>query len=149
MGDENVQSGEQERLSFAAPLRAIEAISVDNSAGVLSLKAMKKIDAADPHLAGHFPNLTIFPGVFIIEGLRQMIALAMGESNGLMPDILTLRSVRFLAPVFPNDLITLHAIVGPSSRGRSFDVDARCERSDGVTVARLRGEFGYGSDSDA
>jgi 3-hydroxyacyl-[acyl-carrier-protein] dehydratase len=128
-------------LPFAAPLRAIEQISIDHSGDKLRLRATKVIDATDPYMAGHFPDFTIFPGIFIIESLQQAVASAFDQSGEMWPELLTLRSARFMAPLLPGDCMTLHATIGPMSEGNSFAVEAHCERGDGVTVAQMKAEF--------
>jgi 3-hydroxyacyl-[acyl-carrier-protein] dehydratase len=131
---------------FAVPLRAVDELRVQSCEGGLTLRAMKMVDANDPYLQGHFPDVTIFPGVFLIECLRQAVAWAVGRSMGGCPDIKVLHSVRFLAPLVPGDQIILDAIVGQILPGKNFDVDAHFRRSDGVTAARLKVEFGCGDD---
>jgi 3-hydroxyacyl-[acyl-carrier-protein] dehydratase len=130
-------------LLFASPLRAIDRISVEARNSGLTLYATKTIHAMDPYLSGHFPEFIIYPGVFIIEGLRQAVAAALGESEGRLPEITALPSIRFLAPLFPGDTMTLEATLKQISEGAPFEVCACCRRNDGVTVAQLRVEFGY------
>jgi len=142
-------SAPQDCVGFAAPLLAIDRIEVSGREGILTLSAIKKIDAKAPYLAGHFPNFAIFPGIFIIEGLRQAVAAALGEIDGLLPEIRTLRSVRFMAPLLPGDSMRLDATLVPSSDGISWEVEARCARNDGVTAARMKLEFCYGVPSGA
>jgi 3-hydroxyacyl-[acyl-carrier-protein] dehydratase len=132
-------------LGFAAPLHAIESVSVERCEGKLRVHATKEIKATDPYMAGHFPGFVIFPGVFIIESLRQLVVTALGDLEGILPEILTLRSVRFLAPVLPGDSISLDAAIGPVPDRKSFEIEAFCRRSDGVTAAVLKVEFGYGA----
>jgi 3-hydroxyacyl-[acyl-carrier-protein] dehydratase len=131
-------------LRFAAPFRCVEHIRIVNCEDGLTLHATKVIDPTDPYLSGHFPDLTIFPGVFIIESLCQTVTLALGELEGLLPQIATLRSVRFLAPLFPGNRMTMRATIGPLSVKKTFEVDAQCQRNDGVMVARLKVKFRYG-----
>jgi 3-hydroxyacyl-[acyl-carrier-protein] dehydratase len=131
-------------LRCATPLHAVEHVSANHTPEGLAIRATKTIHASDPYLNGHFPGCTIFPGVFIIENLRQAVAIAVGESYGLLPAILTLRSVRFLAPLVPGDRITLDATLRSVPGERRFDVAAHYQRSDGVLVAQLKVQFCYG-----
>lgn len=123
-------------LPFAAPLRALDELRVGRADDHVVVHASKRIDAADPYLQGHFPSLVIYPGVFIVETLRQAVALALGGPA----EIARLRSVRFMAPLFADDVLTLEAVVrtGP---GAMLQVDARCHRGDGRLAARLRLEL--------
>jgi 3-hydroxyacyl-[acyl-carrier-protein] dehydratase len=123
-------------LPFAAPLRAVDEVRVGQAADSLVVHASKRIEAGDPYLEGHFPSLVIYPGVFIVETLRQAIALALDGPA----EIARLRSVRFLAPLFADDTLTLEAVVRQGA-GAALDVDARCHRGDGRLAARLRLEL--------
>jgi 3-hydroxyacyl-[acyl-carrier-protein] dehydratase len=136
-------------LPFAAPLRAIDRAECTQAGDRLVIHARKTIVATDPYLGGHFPGFMVFPGVFVIEALRQAVAAALGESDGMVPEIHALRSVRFLAPLRPGDELMVEATLGPVVAGQAFDVTARCRRGDGVTVARIVAAFGYGSPGDA
>jgi len=40
------------------------------------------VDAADPHLASHFPGALIYPGVFVIESVRQAVGTGLGVACG-------------------------------------------------------------------
>jgi 3-hydroxyacyl-[acyl-carrier-protein] dehydratase len=132
-------------IHFAAPLVALDAIDVSGGEGLRRISATKRIDAGAPYLQGHFPNFAIFPGIFLIEAVRQAVAIALGEANGLLPEIRRLRSVRFLAPLLPGDSMSLEATMAQSTDGRTWAVEARCSRSDGVTAARLKLDFCYGA----
>jgi 3-hydroxyacyl-[acyl-carrier-protein] dehydratase len=133
--------------AFAAPLRAVDRVGVDTSDGTMRIVATKAVLATDPYLAGHFPGFTIFPGVFLIEALRQAVAAAFGRPAGSAsgrPDIIEVRSARFLAPLLPGDVFTIDARVASADDDGRFDVEARCFRADGVTAARLRVRFRIG-----
>jgi 3-hydroxyacyl-[acyl-carrier-protein] dehydratase len=132
-------------LSFAAPLRAIDHVTLERFEGGFKLRAATLVCAGEPYLAGHFPGFAIFPGVFLLEALRQAVVFALGESQGRLPDISNVRSLRFVAPVLPGDLIELHATVEPVTASGPFEVDAECRRADGVTAARFKVEFQYGA----
>lgn len=131
-------------LPFAAPLRAVDHVVVDRRDGAMTIHASKLVDADDPYMRGHFPDFTIYPGVFIIESVRQAVATALGPRDGLMPDIVTINSVRFLAPALEGQLLTLEAVVDAPVADGTFRVAAQCKRGDGVTAARLDLEFRYG-----
>ena len=133
-----------ERVPFAAPLRAVDDISVTTTNAGLALTAWKHVDPDDPYLSGHFPGFTIFPGVFAIESLRQAAAFALGERDGVLPDLVAVRSVRFLAPLLAGDTMTLEAVVSRVDEAASFAVEAACRRSDGTVSCRLSVEMRYG-----
>jgi 3-hydroxyacyl-[acyl-carrier-protein] dehydratase len=123
-------------LPFVAPLRAVADIRVATAGDRVLVHASKRIDAGDPYMEGHFPSLVIYPGVFIVETVRQAVALALGSPA----DIVRLMSIRFLAPLFADDTLTLEATVRIGPGGR-LAADAQCQRGDGRQAARLRLEM--------
>jgi 3-hydroxyacyl-[acyl-carrier-protein] dehydratase len=124
-------------LPFAAPLRATDEVLVGPYAGGLRVRARKRVDPADPYLPGHFPLLTVYPGVFMVESVRQAVAVALTGPGGEPPEIAELRSLRFLAPAFAGDELTIEADIAETGAGAPYDVRARCRRGDGATVATL------------
>jgi 3-hydroxymyristoyl/3-hydroxydecanoyl-(acyl carrier protein) dehydratase len=128
-------------LAFAAPLVAVDEVTVVSGEDMLRLRATKRVTAGDPYMAAHFPSLTVFPGVFILEAVRQAVVLATGGADPSALEVLQVRSARFLAPMLAGDLMTMEAAVGLSGEGR-YHVDATCWREDGVTAAKVRLELG-------
>ena len=116
---------------FVVPLPAVDDVRVARAGDHVIVRASKRIDADGPYLEGHFPSIVIYPGVFIVETLRQAVALAIGGSA----DIGRLLSVRFLAPLFADDTLVLEATVRPGPGG-VLEVDARCTRGDGRQAAQ-------------
>ena len=134
-------------LRFAAPLLAVDEVRMARREGTLRLRATRRITAGDPYMAAHFPTLTVFPGVFIVEAARQAVVLSLGaDGDGL--EILEVRSARFLAPMLAGDLMTLEAAVDERAGGR-YHVNATCWRDDGVTAAKVRLEMGPLGEPDA
>jgi len=130
-------------FSFAVPLRAIDHLSVRGCDTTLTLLATKTVEPDDPYMAAHFPGFTIFPGVFILEGLRQGVITALGKRNKQLPEIRTVRSLHFSAPLLAGDQMTLEAVIEKGSGEHTFEVKASCRRRDGVTAAQLKVEFAY------
>jgi 3-hydroxyacyl-[acyl-carrier-protein] dehydratase len=133
--------GRAHTQGFAAPLPALDAVSVNRSATIFEVRAAKRVRIDDPYMLGHFPGLPIYPGVFILETLRQAVA-SVAASDGRQPDIRCVRSARFFAPLFPGDLLTIAFTVSAAAGPAAFDVDASCTREDGKSVARLKVLFG-------
>jgi 3-hydroxyacyl-[acyl-carrier-protein] dehydratase len=129
-------------LRFAAPLLAIDEVTVAPGEGALRLRATKHVTDHDPYMAAHFPSLTVFPGVFIVEAARQAVVLATGGPDGDALEVLLVRSARFLAPMLAGDRMTLEAAVERVEGERRYHVDATCWRGDGVTAAKVRLEVG-------
>ena len=138
-----------EDIPFAAPLVAVDRVHVTETEGGVALRAWKLIDDADPYLAAHFPGFTIFPGVFMIESLRQAVALGLGAGTAGVADVVAVRSARFLNPLLAGDTMTVDALVATADASGSFAVDATCRRGDGEVAARLSVEMRYGGPADA
>lgn len=131
-------------LGYAAPLRALDdAIWLDDT-----LVVSKSIVADDPYLEGHYPDFTIYPGVFTIETVYQAAVLALtGDAGSGGVEILRIDSVRFQAPLLPGDTLTATLSLAPVSVGpdagtpdepEAVAVRARCRRSDGAACASVR-----------
>jgi len=128
---------------FAAPLCALDEMQMTEDGGGLVINASKRIDASDPYIAAHFPGRTIYPGVFILETVRQAVAAALGERSGAYPDLTAVRSLRFVGAVHPGERLVVAATVGSPGPDGTLDVDAGCRRADGSAVARVVLEFRY------
>lgn len=121
----------------AAPLRAVDTLQATREDGALVVTARVAVRAGE--LGGHFPGLPIFPGVYVIEALSQAMAVVAEPESPGRPRLAVLRSVRFLAPLFGGDVLTLHFTA--RRRDGGWDVRATASRSDGTTSARIRAEF--------
>lgn len=119
----------------AAPLHAVERIEdTIDKAGVLTLRAVKTINATDPYMAGHFPGFTIYPGVFILETVAQAAAAALGEPVR----IVRVSSMRFTAPLCAEDVLVVDSSVRALQTPGEWFVDASCRRLDGTDSARIK-----------
>lgn len=130
--------------AFATPLTGAGQVEAVRTGDKILIRGSNVTGATEPYLAGHFPGFRIFPGVFLIEALRQAVWAALGERGGQFPDIVALRSVRFLAPLLPGDEMSLAASADMRPAGQPFTVSARCCRLDGSPVAKLTVVFRYG-----
>ncbi len=134
---------------YAAPLAAtdeVHAVAVD---GGLEVLCHKDITGTDPYLPAHFPGQAVYPGVFVLETVRQAVAAALGERDGARPEVCAVRSARFLMALRPGQRLTVRAAVRAPDAAGTMAVRARCCRADGVEVARLALEFRYREDTDA
>ncbi|MBO8162731.1 MAG: beta-hydroxyacyl-ACP dehydratase [Brevibacillus sp.] len=86
-------------------------VLVDN---VLTLKgndrivAQKLITSSDYFLQGHFPQYSIYPGMLVIEGLKQSAELLFALTAQAPPGRVRIRSLtaRFAKPLEPGDTVT-------------------------------------------
>jgi 3-hydroxyacyl-[acyl-carrier-protein] dehydratase len=103
------------------------------------LRGRALIRPDDPSLPGHFPDYPTFPGVLLLECLRQAVHAAWRLRTGAGLELHTVRSARFLAPVRPGDELHTDATLGRNDDG-GWLVTAVCRVGDG-DVARLRADF--------
>jgi 3-hydroxyacyl-[acyl-carrier-protein] dehydratase len=128
---------------YAAPLDAtdeVHAVAID---GGLEVFSSKEISPTDRYLAAHFPGQVIYPGVFVLETVRQAVVAALGERDGILPDVSAVRSMRFRSALRPGERLAVSATVGVPDAAGAIAVRARCRRADGTEVATLTLEFRY------
>jgi 3-hydroxyacyl-[acyl-carrier-protein] dehydratase len=87
----------------AAPVLAVDVWRREHTGTDLRMTMRVRVRGDDPNLRGHFPGLAIYPGVFIIEALCQVMALAVHDDRG--PVLRRIESARFLAPLFDGCLL--------------------------------------------
>lgn len=88
-------------------------------------------------MSSHFPGFTVYPGVFILEGLRQTVLSTLAESDGCdAPEVTAVRRLRFLAPILEGDTLRWSATISsaPGVEG-AFAVAAEFRRADGRIAA--------------
>jgi 3-hydroxyacyl-[acyl-carrier-protein] dehydratase len=128
---------------FAAPLPAVDEVDARRVDGGLLLSIRKDIVVEGPYLAAHFPGRPVYPGVFILETVRQAVAAQLGEVGGAVPDVSAVASLRFTDALRPGQSLRIEATVGAAGPDGAVPVAARCRREDGSDVARLTLEFRY------
>jgi 3-hydroxyacyl-[acyl-carrier-protein] dehydratase len=135
-------------LPYAAPLRATDEVEVATRDGGVTVRATKLVRATDPYLAAHFPGQVVYPGVFVLETVRQAVLTALGPRAGRLPELSVVRSVRFRHPLRPGQRLRVTAdIEAPAEAGSAEEgaivVRARCRCDGGADVATLVLEFQY------
>lgn len=63
-----------------------------------------EISPREPVFAGHYPDLPIFPGVCLVECVHLAVRQMVPDSPA---GLVAVDSIRFHAPVFPQDLVTI------------------------------------------
>lgn len=119
----------------AAPLVALTRWRTEPTDAGLRVTARMPVDPTDPNLAGHFPGMPIYPGVFVIETLCQVMTAAFGAGTRLAE----LTSVRFTAALLGGDELELTADVVTGAD--ALTVKAVGRRRDGTVTTVLRATF--------
>ena len=123
----------------ALPLIAVDAYEILSPEEITSAKAIR---AADPYLEGHYPDFTIYPGVFVIESVTQTVRI-FAEQTFQIPldlELAAIGSVRFSSPMLPGD--TLHVRCRCTSSGDDLlKVKAECRNAAGEKAAQMKLEF--------
>jgi 3-hydroxyacyl-[acyl-carrier-protein] dehydratase len=114
----------------------VDRVAIEQEGSDHVVRAHKQVDARDPYLAGHFPGLTIYPGVFVLETVCQAIQHSLGAA-GARWELIEVESLRLHKPLFDGERLELTARVRRCGNQR-LKVDARCECADGGLVASLR-----------
>ena len=129
--------------AYAAPLRAADSWHATRRGDSLVITAVKRITADDPYLGAHFPCRPVYPGVFLLETVRQVVLAALADDRpAVFPDVSAVRSLRFRHPLVPGDVLRAGIRVsGPDDDG-AWLVRSSCRRADGTPVAQLTLELG-------
>lgn len=91
------------------------------------IEGIKNVSSADICFLGHFPEVSIFPGVLIIECLAQLSGLYIAQSskedegvdefNDKIGFLTSVRSFKFIKTIKPGDQIILKSVL----KGKSKD----------------------------
>lgn len=83
------------------------------------ITAIKYISTSDYFIQGHFPHLSIYPGVLLVEGVRQCVEILFNEM-GLFQDL----NARFLKPVYPGSAVIYKVSMLNKDRGQHYHITA-------------------------
>ena len=127
-------------LSHRYPMLLIDKV-VDYEP-VKSIHAIKNITFNEPQFQGHFPELSVFSGVMIIESMAQATGILASLSFENMSEgqylLVAVDKCRFKRMVVPGDVLHLHvqAIGEPRRNMWRFDCVAKVD-GEIVTKAQL------------
>lgn len=128
---------------YAVPLTACDYVATTVENGASTITGVTRIRGDGPYLVDHFPQVTIFPGVFLLEALVQAVGEALGERDGHPLRLREVRSMRLLVPLYPGDQLRIAARTVDSPAGDGVVVTADCRRGDGMRVATMAVESGW------
>lgn len=127
-----------------AALRARPLLAVDTYEfpAPWEITARKHIRGDEPYLEGHYPDFTIFPGVFSIESVIQAVRLTTEYSTAgtSEPELESIRSVRFSVPLLPGDTLTVHCVCKLED-GSRLRAKANCVNDRGQRTATVTADF--------
>ncbi|WP_128895438.1 hypothetical protein [Longirhabdus pacifica] len=69
--------------------------------------SIKNISSSDMFLIGHFPSYSIFPGMLLVEGMKQSAQMWLSQGDGTQAQKWIEKKIkaRFLLPVGPGDQV--------------------------------------------
>ncbi|MFH8842002.1 hypothetical protein [Streptomyces sp. NPDC017868] len=91
------------------------------------------VERAAAQMAGHYPGFPIFPGVLLVDCVRQAAAAALGAPLRLC----RIDRARFARPLFEGDELELSLRMTAGGADGEVAVRARGVRSDGQLAAEL------------
>ena len=96
--------------------------------------ALKNVTINEPFFPGHFPHVSVMPGVLIIEAMAQAAAVLSLKSLGHRNDgkwvyyFVGIDGARFKRPVTPGDTVRFEVEAGQTRRGMAkFTAVAKVE----------------------
>jgi 3-hydroxymyristoyl/3-hydroxydecanoyl-(acyl carrier protein) dehydratase len=108
---------------YAAPLFALDEVIRADEQGIVM---RKKVSPDEPFFAGHFPGRPVFPGVFIFEAVHQAAKYYASNHHGREAELVEIRSLRFIAPVQPGDMLECDCHCTLSEEGQQLCVATVC-----------------------
>ncbi len=76
-----------------------------------TITGIKCVSANEMQFLGHFPEMSVMPGVLIVEAMAQtgaVLLLKDPENKGKLPLFAGIQKMRFKRPVTPGDVLTMN-----------------------------------------
>ena len=98
------------RYPFLLIDRVIDIVKNESATGI------KNVTVNEPYFPGHFPSLSVVPGVLQIESLAQTAAVLVAKSLNISDSsalvlLTTIDNAKFRKPVAPGDIMSLSVSV--------------------------------------
>lgn len=114
-----------------------------------SANGWKAVSFNEPHFQGHFPEMSVMPGVLIIEALAQtagaLIVHSMAVAKAPLVFFMGIDKARFRKPVVPGDMLRF-AVKALQHRGPVWKFEGKAYVGDALCA---EGEFSAMIRSDA
>lgn len=120
---------------FVRPLDAVDWVRAQRDGANWQVRAGKTVSATDPYLSGHFPDLPLYPAVFLLETVRQAVGMALSGPWGQWLELESVRDLRVLEPMHDRDELIFSIRVLPD--GATLRARVAVARPDGTRVAQL------------
>jgi 3-hydroxymyristoyl/3-hydroxydecanoyl-(acyl carrier protein) dehydratase len=111
--------------TYARPIIAIDQIIQSDEAKII---VRKTVTANEHFFIGHLPECPVFPGIFTLEIVLQAVRYFVSPRKYRLQN---LKRVRYLAPVFPGDLIECTAFCNFKTNDSLLEVTAACRTEKG------------------
>ena len=113
----NSASEIKNRLPHRFPLLLVDRVT---SISEESIEGYKNVTHNEPQFQGHFPEMAVFPGVYILEAFAQLSGLWVFEQTSLPDDklcvFMSADRVKWRGMVTPGDKLEMKAEVLSSKR---------------------------------
>ena len=120
--------------AYAAPLAAVDEYCVERTAAGMNVRSRTLIGRDPQTLRGHFPDVGIYPGVFVLDTLAQAMTAAVGSDPALR--VSEVHSLRFLNALMADDELLLDAQAHPEAN-RTWAVSAQATSQRGTRCATI------------
>ncbi|MSN98945.1 hypothetical protein BHT95_01660 [Bacillus paralicheniformis] len=102
----------------------------------------KNVTINEDFFAGHFEDVKIFPGVFVIEAIAQSAVLLFSNKENNQEDIPLLyrTDIKFLKPVFPGDVLIINVKIEKVINS-SMKVSSTVKNDEGLIVCKGKLSF--------
>lgn len=82
-----------------------------------SITAIKNVTINEPFFSGHFPRMSVMPGVLMVEAMAQVSGILIYKTLGIVPKselyfLAGVDNARFKRLVTPGDQLRLHVELG-------------------------------------
>src|SRR6266513_781412 len=96
---------------------------------------VKSVTINEPYFQGHFPGHPVMPGVMQVEAMAQVASILMmklSKNETRIGYFMSADQVKFRKPVYPGDILFIHAELTKSRSNRVAKASCRCVVNDKV-----------------